>query len=69
MNLSAEGILIGYFSILIIYWIFGFIWWKRNVYKKVEGYNSEVWETIGLWIAIFGGIFIFIYQRWGDTKK
>lgn len=48
--------------ILIIHWIFGFIWWRKFVYKKFKCYNSDIWETVSLWTAFFGGIFIFLYD-------
>jgi hypothetical protein len=50
-------------TLLIIYWAFGFLWWKKNVYKKVTGSNNnDVWELIALWTALLGGIFIFLYD-------
>lgn len=50
-------------GILIIHWIFGFIWWRKYVYKKVKGYNNnDIWEAIALWPAFFGGVFIFLYD-------
>lgn len=49
-------------TILIIHWIFGLIWWRKYVYKKVKGYNNDIWEAIALWCAFFGGIFIFLYD-------
>lgn len=48
--------------ILIIHWIFGFIWWRKYVYKKAIGYNSDIWEAIGLWCAFLGGVFIFLHD-------
>jgi hypothetical protein len=53
-------------TLLIIHWLFGFLWWKENIQKKVTGSNNnEIWEAITLFPALFGGIFIFLY----DYKK
>ena len=48
--------------ILIVHWVFGFIWWRKYVYKQVKGYNSDIWEALSLWSAFLGGIFIFLYD-------
>ena len=48
--------------ILILHWVFGFIWWRKYVYKQVKGYNNDIWEAFSLWSAFFGGIFIFLYD-------
>jgi hypothetical protein len=48
--------------ILIVHWVFGFIWWRKYVYKQVKGYNNDIWEALSLWSAFFGGIFIFLYE-------
>jgi hypothetical protein len=50
-------------TLLITYWLFGFLWWKQNIHKKVTGSNNnEIWESIALFAALFGGIFIFLYD-------
>lgn len=48
--------------ILIVHWVFGFIWWRKYVYKQVKGYNNDIWEALSLWSAFLGGIFIFLYD-------
>ena len=55
-------------GILIIHWIFGFIWWKKYVYKKIKGYNNDIWEAIALWNAFMGGFFLFMYDYIKNQK-
>jgi hypothetical protein len=45
-----------------VHWVFGFIWWRKYVYKQVKGYNNDIWEALSLWSALLGGIFIFLYD-------
>lgn len=60
-------------GIFIVYWILGFAWWRKYVYKKVTNSDSpEIWEAIGLWAAFLGGPFCLIHEWIGPkntTKK
>ena len=47
--------------------MFGLIWWRKYVYKKVKGYNGDIWEAIGLWSAFLGGVFIFLHDYIKNT--
>ena len=55
--------------ILIVHWVFGFIWWRKYVYKQVKGYNNDIWEALSLWSALLGGIFIFLYDYNEKTNQ
>ncbi len=56
--------------LMFIHIICGFIWWRIFIKNKITGTDySDVWESIALWTAVLGGVFVLFYDIIFNKQK